>query len=47
MAGGYESSDNYAGPRPKPSGIWIWMAGVIALMFVAVWMLSGEVHKAF
>jgi len=44
MSSGYRNSDGYNGTRPKPFGIWVWMAGVLALMFVAVWMVTGEVR---
>jgi hypothetical protein len=44
MSSGYRNSDEYGGPRQRSFVIWMWMAGVIAVMFLAVWMLTGEVH---
>jgi hypothetical protein len=37
----YQSSDNR--PRAAPVGIWMLMAGVLALIFVAVWMVGGGI----
>jgi hypothetical protein len=28
--------------RPEAPVVWFWMAGALALMFVAVWILSGQ-----
>ena len=46
MARGYQTLDDDGEPRPKPLGIWVWMAGLLAVLFFAVWMLSGEVQPS-
>jgi hypothetical protein len=38
----YQSSDSRH--RPEPVGTWMGMAAVLALIFVAVWMVSGELR---
>ena len=44
MSSGYHDPDDYVPPHPRGFAIWIWMGGVLALLLVAVWILSGEIR---
>ena len=44
MARGYDNNGEDVARHTNAFGIWIWMAGVLAAMFIAVWMLGGEVR---
>jgi hypothetical protein len=44
MARGGDNTSDQIATHAKAFAVWIWMAGVLAAMFITVWVLGGEVR---